>query len=166
MGVEPLNALVEAFVRHKPAGIVEGFERYVAKRMTPYEHISLYDSRGYDEVYADWLRDYVDQNPELVEAQTGYTAVVSDGGVVGWLVGGREVSNGELLEILTEDKNPQMVEEFKANFDEYAFRPSTDTLRHEGLYDDAMTVWLNGLMAEDPRFFEDAVWRCFPEGVL
>lgn len=166
MPVEPLNALVGAFVRYKPKGIVEGFERYVAERMTPYEHISLYDARGYDEVYSDWLRDYVDQNPELVEEQTGYTAVVSDGNVTGWLVGDREVRNEELVTILTEDKNLQMMEEFRENFNDYGTRPSTDILWYEGLYDDAMTVWLNGLMVEDPKFFEEIVRQCFPEGVF
>lgn len=166
MSVEPLNALVGAFVRYKPKGIVEGFEKYVAERMTPYEHISLYDARGYDEVYSDWLRDYVDQNPELVEGQTGYTAVVEDGSVTGWRFGDREVRNEELVTILTEDKNLQMMEEFRENFNDYGTRPSTDILWYEGLYDDAMTVWLNGLMVEDPKFFEEIVRQCFPEGAM
>ena len=166
MSVEPLNALVSAFVRHKPKGIVDGFERYVREEMKPYDVVKLFSSEDYRYVYADWIEAYADNNPGLIAKYTGWTKVENPEGQRVWVKDGMTLDDRGLADELSGHDCPEMKADFAENFNEYGEWPSVEYLQQEEVYDDAMTVWLNGLMRANPEFFERAVRECFPEGVL
>ena len=59
------DALIEGIVNGKPKAVVEAFEQYV-NDASQYEVLSLCPMGFYEEVYADWIEAYADNNPELI----------------------------------------------------------------------------------------------------
>lgn len=142
------DALIEGIVNGKPKAVVEAFEQYV-NDASQYEVLALCPKDFFEEVYADWIEAYADNNPELIERYTGWRS--ADGG---WTKDGETVDIRGLAQRLKSTRHPQMMEDFRLNFDEYAFGWSPEELREEEVYDHAMRTWLQARAEENPQFFQ------------